>query len=334
MLNYIKRIKHKLISPVDLKAPPLRVDIEVCNICNYNCLVCTTGNGRINRPRQFLTIQGLQEILTKLETADVKQINVNCIGEPFLNPEIYGIIGFLDTIGKETSLPTNASVIKPERLRNFTRLHLKVSLDSTRYESYRAYRRTSRANYERAIANIRLLADIGIPFELSTLVTRYNQDHLDEIQAFADGLGVKVSFKPIICSPFGVTQQMLPKGVTLEDNWVGRKYVHSEDHAALAATGEAAELYSKYQWDEALGLYCNPHELKACPFIHTTWICADGMVLPCCFEAYYSTVEFGNIFEAESFGDIWLSQKYLAFRREMLKPAQSSHGPCRICTKS
>jgi MoaA/NifB/PqqE/SkfB family radical SAM enzyme len=319
---------------LDVEQPPARIDLEVCNFCNYNCVVCTTGNGLIKRPRQFLTLEGFKQILAKLDVGGAERININCIGEPFLNPEIYDILDCLERLGKTTHLPTNASLLDPERLQHFSRLQLKVSLDSTRFEAYHAYRRTTRVNFDRALANIRRLAELEIPFDLTALVTRHNQDHLDEIQAFADELGVQLSLKPIICSPFGVTQEMLPPGVKVADNWVGRKYVAPQDHDCLAATGDLAERFSKYRWDKGLGLYVNPHELSSCPFVRTVWICADGQVLPCCFEAYYSTVSFGNIFDVDSLRDIWLSPEYLAFRRGMLDPARSPHPACRICTKS
>lgn len=320
--------------PVNLKALPARIDVEITNACNFNCSVCSTGNRRLNRPKAHLNPNRFREILAKIDHSRLDSVNINCIGEPFINPHIYEILTMVDGIGKRVSIPTNASLIDPQHLKQLSsNISYTVSLDGVDYATFNGYRHTTEDNFKKVIRILREMADLGINFSLVSLVSRHNQNHLDEIQAFADELGVPVKFKPIICSPYGVTQEMLPKGVKETDNWVGRRYVAPKDYANLAQTGKRVESRTKYLFDKDLNLYVNPDTFVICPYIFSSWICADGTVIPCCFEAYYNTVNFGNIFEASSFNQIWLSRTYLDFRRGMMDVSRSSHGPCRICTK-
>jgi radical SAM protein with 4Fe4S-binding SPASM domain len=319
-----------------IKKPPERVDLEITNVCDFNCSVCSAGNGKMNRPKKHLGYQAFCEILQKFEYDGLKNINVSCVGEPFLNPDIYKILKALDDLKVNVNIPTNASCIDISKLTGLSKnIMLNVSLDGVNYDAYAGYRGISQAKYQKSISTIEKLAQAGVNFKLSTLVSRFNENSLGDVQEFADKIGIPLNFKHITCSPFGVTKEQLPEGISLTDNWVSRKFVTKEDFHNLAPTGKRLKRYAfRYQFSEELDLYVDKAAPgKTCPFVRAVWITSSGDILPCCLEAYFNTIDFGNIFDQSSFKEIWLSKKYLLFRKGMLNVTQSDHGPCRICRR-
>ena len=336
MLNQLKlKVKDVLLIGKD----PQYIDIEVGNLCNYNCSVCTTGSKRINREKCFLSKEKFIDILSILKSEKVKSnIRINCIGEPFLNKDIYDIIDILvseNNYYKEKILiNTNASLIDIERLSKYCdKLQLHISLDSIKEDAYLAYRNTTSENFLRSIENIKELSKISKYWiKLFTIVTKFNEDHLEDIKKFASDLGVQLFFTDFHCSPFGVKQNMLPEGVSEKANNVVRRFITPEDYDAYIPRN--LKNYDVYKFNEKLGLYETKVEQPiTCSYVSKAWICADGTVLSCCLEAYYMTINFGNIFQTRSFKDIWHSEKYTKFRRGLLNTKNSEHGACRICSK-
>jgi len=326
---------------VTATALPKVIDIEICNVCNYNCTVCTTGNGRINRKKTIMNAVQFERLLDILENDEIRGVpRINCIGEPFMNPDLYKIIEILNKRGhineeRPVVINTNASLIDVDRLKKLGKMvHLQVSLDSIRHEVYAIYRNNHEKFFLRAIKSIRELSRTSVRMDLFTLVTRHNENHLGEIKLFADRLGVPIHFLAFHCSPFGVTADMLPDSVRMEDNWITRTYVTSVDFEAFSPQKPESQQFVQYQKDEDLGLYRRKGDSsKPCQYTSIVWIGPDGEVLPCCLEAYYNTISFGNVFNVGSLKKIWRSRRYEEFRRNLLNRSQASHGPCRICFK-
>jgi MoaA/NifB/PqqE/SkfB family radical SAM enzyme len=320
--------------------PPKIIDIEICNICNYNCTVCTCGNGKLNRPKGVLNFTNFKRIADILLAEQVgATIRINCIGEPFLNKYIYEILqyGFTSNLFGTTPvlLNTNASILDAKKLKQFgTGIHLQISLDSIYPEIYKIYRNNKEKYYEQAIKNIKDVARENIPATLFTLVTRHNEDHLDAILQFGNNVGLQVVFLPFHCSPFNVLHSQLPAGVNIEDNYITRAFVTKEDFDAFSPVTPHASEYIVYSATKNPSIYQRHGTNKiSCNYTAISWIGTFGEVIPCCLEAYYNTLTFGNIIKQNTFIDIWESEKYVKFRRQLINRTTASHSPCRICFK-
>ncbi|MBU1004088.1 MAG: radical SAM protein [Proteobacteria bacterium] len=324
-----------------IESTPRIIDIEISTVCNYKCTVCTRGNGKINRPKKILSLESFNRLGDILSADGIDAtIRINCIGEPFTNRYIYDILDnglARGVLGKgAVVINTNASLIDVERLKIFGRqVHLQISLDSTRPEIYQIYRNNEDRFYRSAMANIAELAKTEVRVGLFTLVTRHNQDHLDEIRQFGESLGLPVTFLPFHCSPFNVVQDDLPPGVSVEDNFITRAFVTKEDFDDYSPTAPWTSNFVVYGPDgNGKGIYRRNGGLKkACQYSEISWIGPSGEVLPCCLEAYFNTKTFGNVFEVGSFRKIWESHEYRAFRSDLSNRAQAAHSPCRICFK-
>ena len=312
---------------------PKTVCIEVSSACNYQCPVCTCGNGHLARNKPYLNADEFKQVLEILNRERIENFNLFCIGEPFMNPDIYDIVETAADRVELVEILTNGSLIDVDRLRPLgSRVKLHFSLDSIDYKSYAYYRRCSREHFLAALDNLKRLADTDLQVAVSILVMRHNQDQIEEISEYLDRLGLPFSLAAPHCSPFDVPPDKLPPGMTKTVNDGARRYVTPKAYQRLAPTDPKWQDYNAYQLDPETGLYCNRNWLTKCTTgLGFPWVTSDGDLLPCCLEGYVETTNFGNIFKAQSFSALWFSKEYLLYRNQLLNLSEASSGYCRWC---
>lgn len=313
---------------------PRQAEIEIASVCNYHCQACTFGNGMLNRPKTLLSKEKFKEIFLKLKNDGVEKIDINCIGEPFLNPDIYDIFDMMLSYNYAVTLPTNGSLIDVEKMKKYDkRITLFYSLDSIYYPAYAAYRRCSENLFKQALDNLKKLSQTNIGLKVGILVSRHNEGHLADIIKFTEELGLAYQLSKIHCSAFGVKQEQLPKGVSLTDNYIGQRYIAPQDYDELAPQKKEFSSYNMYRYDHNLKLFVNcQRQVKMCHYVDYPGLPPRETFLPCCFTAYYTNIKFGNIFKAKTFKELWFAHAFINFRRQMLNAPQANYGPCRICT--
>jgi len=313
---------------------PRQVDIEISSACNYHCSVCSCGNGQMNRPKQLMNKEKFQRTVEILAQDKITSFQLLCIGEPFLNRDIYDIISIALEHVPYLDIVTQGSMIDVERLKVFgNRVKLHYSLDGVKFETYQAYRGASRKDYDKAMHNLELLADTDVQVVVSTLVMRTNEHEIDEITDYVKKLGFPHNLSPIHLSPFNVRKEQLPEGVDVSANFVSKRFAAVEDYEHLAPVSERWSSYNEYKYREDLGVYENSTKNKQVCWsgMSQPWITTAGDVVPCCMEAYYPTIRFGNIYE-KPFHEIWFSPEYTRFRKQLIDARKSRHGACKICT--
>ncbi len=314
---------------------PRQVDVEVSSVCNYKCHVCTAGNGQMNREREVMDEARFRALAGILVGEGVKSFQLLCIGEPFVNPHIYKIIAAAYDYVEKLDVLTNGSRLDVDRLAPYgDKLALHYSLDSTRYEAYAAYRGATRKDFENALENLRKLSQTSVRVYVSTLAMRCNEDHLDEIKEFVRKLGFQHNIYSPHYSPFGVQAGQLPAGVAVEHNYVAKRYAAPADYEKMAPRSERWKSFDHYRHEPESDVYVNTTRPDKTCWAGTfqPWITVEGDVVPCCMEAYYPTVKFGNILAEGSFRKLWFSERYRGFRKALRSARTSPHGPCKICT--
>jgi len=85
----------------------IRVEIGLCNICNYNCPYCLEKNLK-NRYDNFLDYKSLINFFNKLPAKNNVDV-VLCGGEPTLHPNFLDLVEFLKNKGYYIEVVSNGS---------------------------------------------------------------------------------------------------------------------------------------------------------------------------------------------------------------------------------
>lgn len=136
-------------------------------------------------------------------------------GEPLIRPDFRYILSELKKMGIMVSINSNASLIDKDML-DFFRHEPPFRFNITLYgASGAAYERLCGSNaFDRVLANIRALKDIGIGVKLNVSLTQYNAADMQGVYEIAESLGTPMPSLQRICSrPYGATQPWLARTI-------------------------------------------------------------------------------------------------------------------------
>lgn len=272
---------------------PVDLVIDPCNICVLNCPLCPTGQGRKDRPKGKMSFNNFKKILDELG-AYLYEIDLCNWGESLLNEEIYDMIRYAHEYDIKVSLSTNLNFfdkIKAERLIKSGLDHLIVSLSGTNQESYQKYHIGGKFN--KVIEGINELVKVKKVLHIPTpfitwrfLVMKHNENEITEAKKKAVDLSV---------DEFQLLRIHGDMGYEL--------FLDREKMVKKVA--DWLPYNEKYNLDM----------VKPCNFL---WVQAvinwNGSVSPCC-AVYPEKNDFGNMFEAGNFKEIWNNEKYRTARK-------------------
>jgi radical SAM protein with 4Fe4S-binding SPASM domain len=180
---------------------PLSGSIEVSERCNLRCAHCY-----INRPAADAGAQsrelGLDEWCGLLD----QMAGEGCLwllltgGEPFLRPDFLDIYLHAKKLGMLVTIFTNGTTITP-RIADLLAEWCPSGIEITLYgRTQETYERVSGVpgSYERCMAGIELLLARDLPLELKSMVLTLNRHEVWEMKAYAEGLGLKYRFDPML----------------------------------------------------------------------------------------------------------------------------------------
>ena len=275
MLNLsLNRWEHRKLR-TQLRSYPIKLIVEVTNICNLGCPACFTGDGQQGRARGHLSPELYAKVLDELAPY-LWRVEFCNWGEPLLGRNIYPMIAQATARGVSSLISTNFSVPfdaeKAEQLVASGLTILGVSLDGARQETYEKYRVYGKL--DTVLRNCRLVLDAKRKLGSKTPkmiwsfhVFPHNVDDVELARAMAAELGMEFA---------------------LEKGWV---------------VGD--------EWDPD-GRYCYFSDPRPFPCI-ALWEYAvvnnDGGVAPCC-GSFYREDDVGQLASATSdgartFRDVW-----------------------------
>jgi len=158
--------------------------------CHLRCSYCLAESSP-RAARRALGIENVQRLVDEALDLGFEEIFFTG-GEPFILDEIYGMLAYAAARMKTTVL-TTAMLLKGRRLERLNQvasqnLTLQVSLDGGRAEPHDAYR--GQGTWEKTVASIRRLKELGYHVRLSTTETPANAKSLDEICALHLSMGI------------------------------------------------------------------------------------------------------------------------------------------------
>jgi MoaA/NifB/PqqE/SkfB family radical SAM enzyme len=158
--------------------------------CNLRCAYCVAESSP-RALRRALSLDTIQRLIDEARALGFEHVYFTG-GEPFLLNEIYAMLAYSSQRLKTTVL-TNAMLFHGKRLESLCAIQndnllLQVSLDGSSPEQHDPYR--GEGSWVKTVDGIHALIQQGFRVSLSTTQTPANTDHLDDICAFHQSLGI------------------------------------------------------------------------------------------------------------------------------------------------
>lgn len=186
-----------------LNPPNLKVMLQIttrCNMCCKHCFLSATKTGSDLSYSKFES-----DILYRLIESNVKKVTLTG-GEPLLHPFILKMLSALNSVGIQSCICTNASLVTEEMLNQLKNLnvHFNVSLDGIAPNSHGRFREISTySKFATVLENIQLIGKYNLLNGILTTPNRFAQpEEYIEICNFAINSGAKyLLMNPL--APFG-----------------------------------------------------------------------------------------------------------------------------------
>lgn len=288
------------------------IKVSLTNICNYRCVMCFNPGMRQERGR----IEGglLRRIVDMCVEAGVGKLSLGATGEPLLHPDYLTFLSYAKSRGLWVSTTTNASRLSPDIGAEILGLginRVNLSIYSTTDEEHRNY--TGTGLFDQVEANIRAFLGLWKQRGRPCLVNMWFlpipgvnslEKHLAYWKPLADDVGLEIMRQPML-------------------NWGGAVGVARVPRLRLVRE------------DARLGLRWLRR--RSCPDLrHYLHVLHTGEVLPCCQlaepDAAGASV-FGRIPE-NSLMQIWMSERYLTFKRAHARRRIRDYPLCVSCSQS
>ncbi|MBI5233127.1 MAG: radical SAM protein [Deltaproteobacteria bacterium] len=216
---------------------PLDGTLELTAHCNLNCVHCYI---RDDSRKDELTYTEICRILDEITDAGCLWLLLTG-GEPLVRKDFFDIYKYAKQKGLIITLFTNGTLITEETaifLKKWTPFSVEITLYGATREVYEAMTGAP-GSYDACVNGIKLLVKHGVPLSLKTMVTTINKHELLEIKRFAEGLGLKFRYDPIINPRLDGSKSPYDVRVTADE--VVEFDINDEER-----TREWIELYEKF----------------------------------------------------------------------------------------
>jgi len=179
---------------------PSVIQIEPTNVCNLHCPLCPATEESEGRTHGSMSLAMFRRILEEVGDTLIAAYLYSW-GEPFLNKDIFRMIGECTARNIRTLIPTNGQRLqtREEALEvvDSGLSALIIAIDGSTQEIYEAYRKGGDVEKVKRCAALieEAKAERGSRFPytcLRTVVTRANQDDLPNLERLARDLGVNM----------------------------------------------------------------------------------------------------------------------------------------------
>ena len=287
---------------------PLVVHVDTCNVCNFRCKFCTTGDhellARHGRPKGFMAFELFSKTIDDLSAFDekVKELIFHKNGEPLLHERIVDMLRYAKErdVARRLTLVTNGSLLTPKLAREIMEVgphFMQISLEAVSDEGYREISGV-RVDYDKLVGNVAYLFAHKHPD--TTLNVKIMDCGLseDERQKFRD------DFEGV-CTSHGIEHPISYTQPSVKDTSLG--IMRGTTHDMYEATYK---------------------EVCTLPF-YTMNINFNGRVSACSFDWRHGLI-MGDAND-ESLRGIWEGHTYACFRVMQLEKKRDEHPLCAGC---
>jgi len=185
---------------VDRQRIPIAGSLETNFRCNLRCRHCYVAHGHTGIPgRQELSLAEIRRILGEVADAGTLWLLLTG-GEPLLRPDFADIYRGIKRKGFLVTLFTNGTLVTPrtaDLLAEWRPFNLEITLYGASQATYEQVTGVP-GSYARCRRGIELLMERGLPLRLKTVLMTLNQHEFEEMQGFAEGLGLRFRYDPMV----------------------------------------------------------------------------------------------------------------------------------------
>jgi MoaA/NifB/PqqE/SkfB family radical SAM enzyme len=332
---------------------PRELYVEVTNRCNSRCQTCIR-TFELLEPLRDLTMAEFQAIVDQFPI--LERVVLHGIGESLLNAELAAMIRYVKGQYPSAVVLFNSNAVLLDE--NWQRAlmdtgldEFRVSLDAATAATYARIRGIDA--FDTVIENLRRFAGLLRQAEGPRLSFWFTamRENLGELPALIN-LAAEIGVPEVYVQRLVLIQQGLARAEqslyrqlrTQEETALAKATEHARAHrlafCASGLTSPQESLRGRNDGDRPFdGAQDRPFDCaqdrpwSACFRLwETTYITANGNVLPCCISPFsttdYSSLVLGNVFQTP-FAQTWNGAKYVK-RRVALHTAQPLH-PCERC---
>ena len=182
---------------------PVCAQIDLCNICNHNCLWCYYRFFRHRAPVMMPTTRSLS-LIDELASFGVKSALFTGGGEPLMHPDFCKIIRHAHSNGLKVGLSTNGALLDEDKIDAILECctYIRISIDAGCDNIHRLIHNGEAADYE----TIRLWAKTINIYKRPSLTTGYgflvcDQNVMDIEEAVDNAVQARfdyIQFRPVI----------------------------------------------------------------------------------------------------------------------------------------
>ena len=175
---------------------PLDGTLELTAHCNLKCVHCYIRDAS---RKDELTYKELCRIIDEITAAGCLWLLLTG-GEPLVRNDFFDLYKYAKQKGLIITLFTNGTLLTEETaifLKKWPPFSVEITLYGATRETYEAMTGVS-GSYDACINGIKLLVKHSVPLSLKTMVTTINKHELSEMRRFAESLGLKFKYDPII----------------------------------------------------------------------------------------------------------------------------------------
>lgn len=301
----------------EMPLPVRALQIETSSICNFRCASCSLSLPDYDRPERHMTPEQFASVLAAFPT--VEKIELQGVGEVFLNPAVLDLIRVATDRGVRVHTFSNASKIDRALAFDIVRSgleHINFSMDGADETTFRRLRKGGTLKrYRRCVTNLlQARAALGSKtpgIGVMSVLSKENMDQLPQMLAIAEELGVD----SLIATKLNEGPKPDQRPLLLDE----------EDRAALDALlpyrGRVELIPAWTPWTTAERMDCYwPKGM--------TYVTIEGDVTPCCNFFDSREINLGNVFQ-QSGDEIWNGEAYKEFRRRLA--AGDLPSKCQTC---
>ena len=198
---------------------PISGTFELTMRCNLDCVHCY-GRLPIEDRQSRCRELSFSEVCALLDDA----AQAGCLwllftgGEPLVRPDFVDIYTYAKEKGFLITLFTNGTLITEKlanHLREYTPYRVEITLYGVTRETHERVTRIP-GSFDKSLNGVHRLLERGIPLKLKTMAMTINRHEIRELEKFAQELGVKFRFDPIINAPFNGNREALNIRLTPE----------------------------------------------------------------------------------------------------------------------
>ncbi len=325
-MKYLSSLHQILFTPPRPKQLPVHIQLEHTTFCNFQCSFC--NRRKLFSKSKHMDFSSAREIIQGIAP---KRLSLFGFGEPFMNPELPGMIEMAKCQGCMVDITTNGTLLTLERCEQIVKSGvdiLRISLDGATEKTFHCIRGTDTFSHVlqgiRTLVRIRENLNAQRPFiRLVAVIVKDNYHEITQMLELADRLGVDaINFHPLELIGIEERRDTL-LGDTLYENIEEELLKACKREHQLRISSNLQTLSHNFQtyWKRTqLQKHSDDRRICVLPW-YFAYISIEGEVYPCCsFLRHDRKKSMGNILKSSMY-DIWNNEEYKSLRRTLRKKA-------------